>query len=108
MALLPVEWPSKLQHLVEDLPVLEGQDGKICSRIDIDVDTDTLFLLNELEARARHRKVQIRLPDGSSCLRGEMNTIIGLGSPSDPARHIGRVRVSLRDIVQDSCSDDLD
>jgi hypothetical protein len=106
MALLPVEWPHKLLHLVEDLPILEGQNGKGCSRIDVDVDADTLFILNELEARARHRRIQIRLADGSSCLTGEMNTLIGLGSPNDPARHVGRVRISFHDVEKGHCSDE--
>ncbi len=106
MASLPVEWPHKLQHLVKDLPLAEGQDGRICSRIDVDVDADTLFILNELEGRARHRKVQIRMPDGSSCVTGEMNTIIGLGSPADPTHHVGRVRISFHDVSWGRCSDE--
>ena len=107
MALNAVEWPEKLKHLVKNVAVVPGQDGKECCRIDIDVDADTLFRLNEFEARARHRQVQIRLPGSSGCLRGEMNTIIGLGSASDPRRHIGKVRVSFHDVVQDRCADDL-
>ncbi len=106
MALLPVEWPRELQHLVEDLTIAKGQDGSDCSRIDVDVDAITLFSLNELEARARHRKVQIRVPDGSSCFTGEMNTIIGLGSPADPTHHVSRVRISFHDVTDATCSDD--
>lgn len=104
MALLPVEWPHKLQHLVDDLPLLECQNGKSCSRIDIDVDADTLFVLNELEARARHRKVEIPLPDGSGCLTGEMNTIIGLGAPADPSGHVARVRISFHNVEKGGCA----
>jgi hypothetical protein len=105
MALLPVEWPHKLQHLVEDLPLLEGQHGRSCSRIDVDVDADTLFVLNELEARARHRKVEIPLQDGSGCLTGEMNTVIGLGSPAKPSGHVARVRISFHDVEKGGCAD---
>ncbi len=107
MALSAVGWPEKLNHLVEDVSIIPGHDGKGCCRLDVDVDADTLFRLNEFEARARHRQVQIRLPGSSGCIRGEMNTIIGLGSPSDPRRHIGKVRVSFHDVVQDRCADDL-
>jgi hypothetical protein len=106
MALLPVEWPRKLQHLVEDLSISKGHDGKSFSRIDVDVDAETLFTLNDLEARARHRKVEIPLPDGSGCLTGEMNTIIGLGSPADPSGHVGRVRISFHDVEKGGCADD--
>jgi hypothetical protein len=105
MALLPVEWPCKLQPLVEDMPLLEGQNGRFCSRIDVDVDAETLFVLNEIEARARHRKVEIPLPDGSGCLTGEMNTIIGLGSPTEPAGHISRVRISFHNVEKGGCAD---
>ncbi len=106
MALLPVEWPHKLQHLVEDLPLLEGHNGSSCSRIDVDVDAETLFILNELEARARHRKIEIPLPDGSGCLTGEMNTIIGLGGPAEPSGHVARVRISFHDVEKGSCADE--
>jgi hypothetical protein len=105
MALLPVEWPRKLQPLVADMPLLEGQNGRYWSRIDVDVDAETLFILNELEARARHRKVEIPLPVGSGCLTGEMNTIIGLGSPNKPAGHVGRVRISFHNVEKGGCAD---
>jgi hypothetical protein len=106
MALLPVEWPHKLQRLVQDLPLLEGHNGRSCSRIDVDVDADTLFALNELEARARHRKIEIPLQDGSGCLTGEMNTIIGLGGPAEPSVHVARVRISFHDVEKGSCADE--
>ena len=106
MALLPVEWPHKLQHLVEDLPLSDGQNGSSYSRIDVDVDAETLFILNELEARARHRKVEIPLPDGSGCLTGEMNTVIGLGGPAEPSGHVARVRISFHDVEKGGCADE--
>lgn len=105
MALLPVDWPSKLAPFVQGIEVVSGQDGKSYCRIDVDVDPDTLFLLNDLEARARHRQVQIPLADGSGCLRGEMNTIVGLGRASDPAK-ASRVRISLYNVSTGDCSDD--
>ena len=106
MPMSAVEWPERLRAFVQDLEVMPGQDGKGCCRIDVDVDADSLFLLNDLEARARHRKVQIPLGDGLGCLRGEMNTIIGLGSPAHPAGHIGRVRISFHNVSTEDCSDD--
>src|SRR5689334_7745778 len=105
MALPPVEWPRDLLHLVEHLPLLEGHTGKSCSRIDVDVNAQTLFILNELEARARHRHVEIPLRDGSGCLTGGMNTIIGLGSPADRDGHVARVRISFHDVKKGSCAD---
>ncbi len=106
MALLPVEWPPKLQPLVAAMPLLEGQNGRFWSRIDVDVDAETLFILNELEARARHRKVEIPLPDGSGCLTGEMNTVIGLGGPAEPSGHVARVRISFHDVEKGGCADE--
>ena len=104
MTLPPVEWPSALSPLIQGITVIPAHDGKACCRIDVDVDAETLLLLNELEARARHRQVQIPLPDGSGCLRGEMNTLIGLGSASDPTK-VSKVRISFHDVSTDECQD---
>ena len=68
MALPPVAWPEVLTPLIQDMAVTPGSDGKGCCRIDVDVGADTLRLLNEFEARARHRQVQIPLADGSGCV----------------------------------------
>jgi hypothetical protein len=106
MPLSAIDWPAKLAPLVEGVQTIPGHDGKSCCRVDVDVDAETLFLLNEFEAHARHRQVRIWLADGSGCLRGAMNTIIGLGSASDPARHISKVRISFHDVTADDCSDD--
>jgi hypothetical protein len=35
--------PASSSPLVEDMPLLEGQNGRFCSRIDVDVDAETLF-----------------------------------------------------------------
>ena len=104
MALPPVEWPSALRSLTQWVAVTPDPEGAACCRIDVDVDLETLFLLNETEARARHRQVQIPLPDGSGCLLGEMNTIIGLGSASDPTK-ASRVRISFHSISTGECHD---
>ena len=105
MALPPVEWPKTLTPLIQDIAVAPGPDGKGCCRIDVDVDAETLRLLNEFEAHARHRQVQIPLSDGSSCIRGEMNTLIGLGKASDPTK-ASRVRISFHDVSTGTCSED--
>ena len=107
MPLPAIDWPAKLGRLVEGIRLIPGHEGKNCCRIDVDVDADTLFLLNEFEAHARHRQVRIWLPEGSGCLRGAMNTIIGLGGASDPSRHISKVRISFHDVSAGDCSDDL-
>ncbi len=106
MALLPVAWPTTLTPLIQDIAVTPGPDGKGCCRIDVDVDPKTLFLLNEFEARARHRQVQIPLADGSGCVRGEMNTLVGLGRASDPTK-TSKVRISFHNVSTGDCSDEL-
>jgi hypothetical protein len=100
-----VEWPHKLTPVVKDAEVVLGPDGKGYCRIDVDVDAETLMLLNEVEAHARHRQVQIRMTDGSRCIRGEMNTLIGLGNASNPAKS-SKVRISFHNVTTAECSDD--
>jgi hypothetical protein len=87
------------------VPLAPGSDGKPCSRIDVDIDGPTLLLLNEFEVRARHRHVRLRPSGRTDCLVGEMNTVIGLGPPRDPTRHVGRVRISFHDLQGDDCVD---
>ncbi|PVE21121.1 hypothetical protein DC522_28260 [Microvirga sp. KLBC 81] len=100
-----VEWPPELQQLLQGLQITTGADGKRSGRIDLDVDPKTLFLLNEFEARVRHRQVRLRRADSAECLVGEMNVLVGLGAAADPTRHIGKVRISFYDIQDDSCVD---
>ncbi len=106
MALPPVAWPTTLTPLIQDMAVTPGSDGKGCCRIDVDVGAETLRLLNEFEARARHRQVQIPLADGSGCVRGEMNTLVGLGRASDPTK-ASKVRISFHNVSTGECADDL-
>jgi len=101
-----IDWPEKLNHLVRDIEVIPGHNGKNCCRLDVDVDPETTFLLNEFEAHARQRQVRIKLANGSGCLRGEMNTVLGLGSASVADRKLAKVRISFHDVVIDDCSDD--
>jgi hypothetical protein len=100
-----IECPSVLSPLVRDVPVTIGADGKRCLRIDVDVDGDTLLMLNEFEARARHRQVRLRPAGRTDCVVGEMNTIIGLGPASDSTRHVGKIRISFHDLEWDDCID---
>jgi hypothetical protein len=100
-----VEWPAKLNHLLDGVQIAAGQESKYFCRIDADVDRETLLLLNELEVHARHRQVRLRLAGSTTCLVGEMNALIGLGAASDPSRHIGKVRISFHDIQGDDCTD---
>ena len=104
MSLPAVDWPVRLKPLVEGLQIVSVETGKGCCHIDVEVDEDTLRLLNEFEAHARHRPVQIPLNDGSGCLRAEMNTLSGLGGASDPGK-ISKVRISFHDVVTVPCAD---
>ena len=106
MTLLPVEWPPALNPLIQGITVVPGHNNKGCCRIDVEVDAQTLLLLNLFEAHARHRQVQIPLPDGSGCIQGEMNTLVGLGGASDPTK-VSKVRISFNKISTGNCSDDL-
>jgi hypothetical protein len=107
MPLSAIDWPENLKPVVHNITVIPAANGRGCCRLDVDVDAETLTLLNHFETHARHRQVRIWLPDGSGCLRGEMNTIIGLGSPSDSSRAVAKVRISLHDVDEDDCSDEV-
>ncbi|QRM28690.1 hypothetical protein [Microvirga sp. VF16] len=99
-----VEWPADFYRLLAGIQIVTGADGHRYGRIDVDVDPETLFLLNDFEARVRHRQVRLRLADSAEeCLVGEMNPVVGLGAAADPAQHIGKVRISFHDIQDDSC-----
>ena len=98
-----VEWPANLEQLVAGMPIATGADGKRYGRIDVNVDAETLLLLNEFEARARHRQVRLRPAGASDCVIGEMNTLVGLGASSDPERRGSHVRISFHDLKGDDC-----
>ena len=101
-----VEWPEELYHLLQGIQIATGPAGNRYGRIDIDVDRETLLLLNDFEARVRHRQVRLRLADhAEECLVGEMNPLVGLGAAADPTQHIGKVRISFHDVQNDSCID---
>jgi hypothetical protein len=96
-----VEWPKEFRHLLAHIQVATGGDGKRYGHIDIDIDPETLFLLNDFEARVRHRQVRLRLADSAGCLVGEMNALVGLGAAADPTRHASRIRISFHDLLDD-------
>jgi len=100
-----VEWPTEIQHLLQGLEIVSCVDGKRYGRIDVDVGTETLFLLNDFEARVRHRQVRLRPNGANKCLLGEMNVLIGLGASANPIQHIAKVRISFHDIRDDDCTD---
>jgi hypothetical protein len=102
-----VEWPADLYPLLQNLQITPHAEGPRCGQTDIDVDAETLFLLNDFEARVRHRRVRLRSATSSECLVGEMNVLVGLGRSADPARHVGKVRISFHDIQDDSCVDPI-
>jgi hypothetical protein len=96
-----VDWPKELQHLLTGIEVATGGDGKRYGHVDLDIDSETLFLLNDFEARVRHRQVRFRPADGAGCLLGEMNAIVGLGAAADPTRHGSRIRISFYDLLDE-------
>ncbi|MFL5530649.1 MAG: hypothetical protein ACJ8BC_01545 [Gemmatimonadales bacterium] len=96
-----VDWPAEFDHMIKGAQIAHGREGHRYCRIDLDVDRDTLHRLNEFEAHARHRCVRLKPADSAECLLGEMNPLVGLGEPSDPTRHIGKVRVSFHDLRED-------
>jgi hypothetical protein len=100
-----VEWPAEFLHLLQGMQIATGADGNRYGRIDIDIDPEMLFLLNDFEARVRHRQVRLRLAGSAECLVGEMNPLVGLGPAADSAQHIGKVRISFHDLQDDSCID---
>lgn len=101
-----VEWPAELYHLLQGLQIACGPDGTRYGRTDIDVDQETLLLLNEFEARVRHRQVRLRLAHSAEeCLVGEMNPLIGRGAATASAQHMSKVRISFHDVQDDSCID---
>jgi hypothetical protein len=100
-----VEWPKELQHLLGGIQVVVHEDGKRYGRVDIDIDPETLFLLNDFEARVRHRQVRIRPAGTDECLVGEMNALVGLGAAAGSADHASRVRISFHDLLDDDCID---
>ena len=99
------DWPTELHHLLQGAQIALGHDGKGYCRMDVDVDRETLLLLNEFEARVRHRQVRLRLPGSPECALGEMNVLVGLGAGADPAHHVGKVRISFHDVQDDNCVD---
>jgi hypothetical protein len=101
-----VDWPPALNHLLETAQIASGQESKRYCRIDVDVDRETLFLLNEFEGHVRHRKVRLRPVGSFRSVVGEMNPLIGLGAAFDPARHIGKVRISFHDLQDEDHADE--
>jgi hypothetical protein len=96
-----IEWPKELHHLLAGIQIATGGDGKRYGHIDIDIDPETLFLLNDFEARVRHRQVRLRPAGSAGCLVGEMNALVGLGAAADPSHHVSRIRISFHDLLDD-------
>jgi hypothetical protein len=96
-----VDWPTELHHLLMGLEMATAGDGKRCGQVEIDIDPETLVLLNEFEARMRHRHVRFQTADKAACLIGEMNVLVGLGPAADPVHHAGRIRISFHDLLDD-------
>jgi hypothetical protein len=105
---LVVEWPAALASLLQEAQIASGNDSKRACRIDVDVDARTLRAIHEFEAHLRRRPVQLRLPGSAECITGEMNPSVGLGAPSDRARHIAKVRISFHNLRDGECVDGED
>jgi hypothetical protein len=100
-----VEWPAEFHYLLQGIQIAIGADDKRYGRLDMDIDRETLFLINDFEARVRHRQVRLRRADSAEWIVGEMNPLVGLGAADDPTQHIGKVRISFHDVQDDSCID---
>jgi hypothetical protein len=45
------------------------------------------------------------LAENGGCVIGEMNSSFSLGAPSDPSRHITKLRLSFHDLQDGECVD---
>jgi hypothetical protein len=90
-------WPAEFAELLSDLHPNPDQPG--CYAVEVDVSAEQLKGLALLEATARHRGVRLMQPGQSRALVGEMNPLVGLGAPADPAHHVARVRISFHDVA---------
>ena len=83
-------------------PLLRGlaarPDRPDCWFADVDVADQELKALNLFEGSARHGRVCFTLPATGQLAQGEMNSLLGLGTPAGGARPHARVRVSFHDV----------
>ncbi|HJW78879.1 MAG: hypothetical protein ACJ8D8_10820 [Microvirga sp.] len=83
-------------------PLLRGlaarPDRPDCWYADVDVGNEELKALNLFEGSARHGRVCFTLPGTGQLAQGEMNSLLGLGTPAGGARPHARVRVSFHDV----------
>ncbi len=100
-----VEWPTMLAPLLHEVQITTGSDGKRICRLDVEVDAETLLAIHEFEAHLRRCPVQLRLAENGGCVIGEMNSSFSLGAPSDPIRHIAKLRLSFHDLQDGECVD---
>ena len=100
-----VEWPKELHHLLAGIQVETDGNGRRCGYIDIDIHHETIFLLNDFEARVRHRQVRLRPAGKTGCLVGEMNVLVGLGAAAGPDSYTSRIRISFHDLLDDNSVD---
>jgi len=103
---LVIDWPTKLDHLLDEAQITTGSQGGRCCRIDADVNAETLLAIHEFEAHARRRRVQLRLAPRGECMTGEMNPCFSLGAAPDETRHIARVRISFHHLQDGECIDE--
>jgi hypothetical protein len=103
---LVIDWPTKLNHLLDGAQTATDSQGGRCCRADADVDAETLLAIHEFEAHARRRRVQLRLETRAECMTGEMNPCFSLGAASDRTRHIARVRISFYNLQDGECIDE--
>jgi hypothetical protein len=102
---LVIDWPAKLDHLLDGTQIATDSQGGRCCRVDADVDAEALLAIHEFEAHARRRRVQLRLAPRAECITGEMNPCFSLGAAPDQTRHIARVRISFHNLQNGECID---
>lgn len=85
-------WPPTLQHLLNGLhSAPTGMPG--CWWADVDVSEDELRALHLFETLARHDRVDLPSVPGLGEQHAVAETIVGLGAPADPQRHVAKVRI---------------
>ena len=86
--------PPALAPLLRELA--PRPDRPDCWFADVDVADEELKALNLFEGSARNGRVCFALPGTGQLAQGEMNSLLGLGTPAGGAH--ARVRVSFHDV----------
>jgi hypothetical protein len=95
MTPLTHNWPASSELLLARLDRQPNRPD--CYFTDVDVTVEQLRELNLFEGAARHHCVCFTAPGLSGTMKGEMNPLLGLGSPAMDAGAAACVRISFHD-----------